>query len=232
MRDRVGGADERRADVLISNRARLIGASIASSMEMLRASWRLETHGLDRFDAALAEGRRAMIVFWHGKYAPLFALLGGRHACIFSSQSARGFAIASICTHFGYECVLLPDGGRDESIARMEEALRGHHATGLAADGPLGPWHKAKRGPIVLASKFGYEIFPVSFAARPCLASRVRWDRLELPLPFARVCLEVGEPFTVPRQVVENVETIGPWCERLGRELDDAGAAAGARLAR
>ncbi|MBI2213797.1 MAG: DUF374 domain-containing protein [Acidobacteria bacterium] len=220
----------RSSDAPISRRASVIGRSVAAVMGALRASWRVDARGLERFDAALAEGRRGMIVFWHGKYAPLFVLLRDRHACIFASESERGATIATICAWFGHDCVRIPDGGRDESLARMETALRERNATGLAADGPLGPWHKAKRGPIVLASKLGYEIFPVSFAARPCLQSKSRWDRMELPAPFARVRLEVGPPFAVPRDVAESPDAIGSWCERLGHELDDAGAAAASAL--
>jgi lysophospholipid acyltransferase (LPLAT)-like uncharacterized protein len=207
-------------------RARLLGLAAANGLGALCASWRVGVSGLDRFDEALAERRRALMLFWHGKYVPLFVLLRDRRACIFSSVSERGSSIATICRHFGYECVRLPDGGGADSLERMELALREHLATGLAADGPLGPWHKVKRGPVVLASRLGFEIYPVSFAARPCLVSRSRWDRMELPLPFARVRLVVGEPMAVPRDASESVEATAAWCDRLRHALDETGAAA------
>ena len=204
----------------ISRRARAIGGTVARTLSVLCATWRVGVSGLERFDQALLEGRRALVVFWHGKYVPMFAILRDRRACIFSSESERGSAIATICRHFGYACVRLPDGGRDESLLRMEEALREYSLTGLAADGPLGPFHKVKRGPIVLASRLGYEIFPMSFAARPCFVAKARWDQMELPSPFARVQLAVGTPFAVPRDIERDADALTAWCHVLGEALD------------
>lgn len=199
-------------------RAMAAGTAVALFLGALRATWRVETHGVDRFDAAIAEGRRALLVFWHGKYAPLFAILRDRRACIFSSESDRGLAIATICRHFGYACVRIPDGGGDESLRRMEEALKDYSLTGLAADGPLGPRHKVKRGPVLLASQLGFEIFPASFAARPCLVAKKRWDRMELPPPFAHVRLELGSPFAVPPRLDQ--DGLSAWSRVLHEALD------------
>jgi len=208
----------------ISLRAMATGTAAAFLLGALRATWRVEVNGLDRFDAALAEGRRVLAVFWHGKYVPLFALMRERRACIFSSESERGSAIAMICRHFGYACVRIPDGGRDESLRRMEAALKDYSLTALAADGPLGPRHKVKRGPVLLASRLGFEVFPMSFAARPCLVARSRWDRMELPPPFARVRLESGSPFAVPRDL--DPDGVGAWCRVLHEALDAVDEAA------
>lgn len=205
-------------------RAIATGTAIAFLLAALRATWRVESHGVDRFDAAIAQGRRALLVFWHGKYAPLFAILRDRRACIFSSESDRGLAIATICRYFGYACVRIPDGGGDESLRRMEAALEDYSATGIAADGPLGPRHKVKRGPVLLASRLGFEIFPASFAARPCLVSKHRWDRMELPPPFARVRLELGSPFAVPPGLDQ--EGVSAWSRVLHEALDTVDEAA------
>lgn len=210
----------------------LPGGAVARLLEVLRASWRVEAHGLDRFDAMLASGRRGLVLFWHGKYVPLFVLLRDRRGCVFTSESKRGAAIGAICRHFGYECVCLPDRGGDSSLARMERALEGHGTTALAADGPLGPYHTVKRGPVLLASRLGFEVVPVSFAARPTLVARARWDRMELPLPFARVALELGDPLGVPRAVAESAEEVAAWSRRLHAALDAVDAAASDALSR
>lgn len=208
----------------LSLRAEVIGTAVAYFLGALRATWRVDAMGVDRFDEALAEGRRALLVFWHGKYVPMFSLLRNRRACVFASESERGSAIAVICRHFGNACVRIPDGGKDESLRRMEAALEEYSATGLAADGPLGPRHKVKRGPVLLASKLGFEIFPASFAARPCLEAKRRWDRMELPPPLARLRLEVGAPIKVPREL--DPDGVSDWCLVLHQALDTVDAAA------
>ena len=43
----------------------------------------------------------------------------------------------------------------------------------------------------------GGPIYPMAYAATRALRLR-SWDRLLVPLPFARVLIEIGEPLTVP----------------------------------
>jgi len=202
-------------------RARLLGWLWSVILRLQAASWRKTVRGLDRFDARLAEGRPVFALFWHGKYTPLFALLRGRKAVIFTSLSARGDVIATICRHFGYTPVQLADHGGDDSLERMRGALRGAPACGIAVDGPLGPYHAVKRGPIQLASELGFLVFPVTFAARRSRIDVDRWDRFELPSPFTRVVLLVGEEIEVPPGVgEEHPEELHRWTERLHRALD------------
>lgn len=59
-------------------------------------TWRKEVEGLERLDRRLARGERTLVAFWHGKYLPLFTLLRGRSACVFTSQSLRGEVIAGL----------------------------------------------------------------------------------------------------------------------------------------
>ena len=138
------------------------------------------------------------MVFWHDKYVALLPLLCGHRACVFTSLSARGDAIADLLLRFGYRPVQLPDFGGDVSLARMREALADGHAAAIAVDGPLGPRHEVHRGAVQLASALGRPIVPISLAVEPKRVLAARWDRLELPRLFARVRLVVGEPITVP----------------------------------
>ena len=64
----------------------------------------------------------------------------------------------------------------------------------ITVDGPLGPAYKVKPVVLHLASNLGWPIVPVSVASRRSLVFAKRWDRLEIPCPFTRVCFVVGEP--------------------------------------
>lgn len=202
-------------------RARWLAFAWSLALRLQSASWRVTVRGLDRFDARLAEGRPVFALFWHGKYTPLFALLRGRRAVIFTSLSARGDVIAGICRHFGYTPIQLADHGGDASLGLMREALRGAPACGIAVDGPLGPYHAVKRGPIQLASELGFLVFPVTFAARRSRVDLGRWDRFELPALFTRMVLLVGDEIEIPPGVGEDHPVaLERWTERLHRELD------------
>lgn len=72
----------------------------------------------------------------------------------------------------------------------------------VAADGPHGPRHRCKKGPVVLAQLTDAVIVPMAAAPRRAFHLR-SWDRLAVPLPFTRVAIEVGDPVDVPQQLTE-----------------------------
>jgi lysophospholipid acyltransferase (LPLAT)-like uncharacterized protein len=80
----------------------------------------------------------------------------------------------------------------------------------ITPDGPRGPRFKFKPGAIFTAQASGRPIVPIAFAAKPAWIFKT-WDKFALPVPFARVCIAIGEPLYVPREVSE---------ERM-RELQD-----------
>lgn len=199
-------------------RARLMGWFWSWLLRLQCATWRTKYEGIDDLDRILREGRRVMFSFWHGKYVALFALLRGRSACVFTSKSNRGEVISDICRRFGYHCVQIPDNGRAYSISTMRRALVDHQNGGIAVDGPVGPYHRVKKGAIKLASELGYEVVPASVCARRRRVLKHRWDRLEIPGLFTRVGFVIGAPIQVPPNLCP--EEINRLAERLGQSLE------------
>lgn len=67
----------------------------------------------------------------------------------------------------------------------------------ITADGPRGPRHVMKDGPIYLASRSGLAIVPIGVAHdRPWRARS--WDRFILPRPFSKAHIVCGEEIHVP----------------------------------
>lgn len=203
-----------------SGRARVLGLLAAAWLRLQRATWRVSQEGVDRFDTALERGERVIVVFWHGKYVPLFVLLRGRSACVFTSLSRRGAVIAELCRRFGYRPVSLPDHGGDRSLEEMRRALAGSPVAGIAADGPQGPYHVFKRGAIELASSLGCPLIPTGVAARRKRVLHQRWDRMELPRLFTRIGLAMGEAVHVPPDVIG--ESLHRWQLELASALERA----------
>ena len=98
----------------------------------------------------------------------------------------------------------IADHGGDLALTRMRDALASAALGAIAVDGPLGPYHEVKRGAIELASDLGFPLLPISVASRRKRVAAERWDRMELPRVFTTVCLEVGEPISVPRGLDED----------------------------
>lgn len=210
-------------------RARLLGWLWATALRLQALTWRKRLAGLDRIDAMLAARQRFIAVFWHGKYAPLFALVRAPGGCIFTSRSFRGHVISEVCRQFGFRAVEIPDRGGDAALAQMRAALADAPAGAIAVDGPLGPYHAVKRGAIELASGLGFALVPVSVASRRKRVAAGRWDRMEFPAPFTTVHLEVGEPIAVPPGLDE--AGIEHWSRRVRDALDAIDARLAAAVA-
>ena len=64
-------------------------------------------------------------------------------------------------------------------------------------DGPRGPRYVLKPGPIMLASKTGAPLIPIAINASRYWSVR-SWDAFQIPKPFAKLTMVIGDPVYVP----------------------------------
>jgi len=72
----------------------------------------------------------------------------------------------------------------------------------ITPDGPRGPCYTVQDGVIATAQLTGLAIVPVAYH----LNWKIRlksWDRFQIPLPFARCRVTVGQALKVPRETTE-----------------------------
>lgn len=187
-------------------------------------TWRKDVRQLERLDVLLAGDKPIIIAFWHGKYFPIFALGEGRAVTVLSAESFRGEMVARIARRFGYRAATIsshdtPSGGRAAHVL-----LSNSKVSAIAVDGPLGPHHRVRPNLIALASELRLMIVPVSVASQPKVILRKRWDQRELPLPFAKVTLSVGEPLHIPFPL--GSREIADWTKAAEKALIAADVAA------
>ncbi len=85
-------------------------------------------------------------------------------------------------------------------------------------DGPKGPRHRAADGIIALSQLSGARIVPIACGMRP--EWRVgSWDRLQVPVPFARSVVLGGEALRVPSDIDATVRA--EYRSRLERALEE-----------
>jgi len=193
--------------------AGLIAPVVSFALRKWSGSWNSDATEMEKIDQLIANGERVLIVFWHGKYFPLFALAEGRDALVFTSQSFRGEIISRICNSFGYEAGIIPENRNVSGFAFVEDALRRKKLGAIVVDGPLGPNHKVKSGAVKLASSLGYLIVPISMACDSKRVMEKRWDKRELPRWNAKVTLAVGEPLRIPAEL--SAGDIGAWNKKV-----------------
>ncbi|WEX10719.1 hypothetical protein [Chelativorans sp. AA-79] len=187
------------------------------------ASWRKDVAELERLDRLLAEEKNVLVAFWHGRYFPLFVLLEGRAGTVLVGRSFRGEVIARLCRRFGFDSAPVPT-----PTAGVFHPLCLDRTMALALDGPLGPYHLVRYGLVRMAAERDFAIVPVSVASAPKMVQSRRWDLRELPFPFARVAVAVGDAFHVPP--LSTREEAAVWSARIRAAMEAADAAAETRL--
>jgi lysophospholipid acyltransferase (LPLAT)-like uncharacterized protein len=179
----------------------LKGFMFAWILRLQRLTWRVCFQGREHLDRLYGSENKFLLCFWHGKYMPIFPLLEGYEAYVLSNLSKRGAVIAEICRNFDYHVAQIPNESKGGTLQIMEALLSGARAVGIAVDGPLGPQHRVKNNVIRMASTLGFDILPGSVGSRRKFVLNRRWDRMEFPLPFTKVCLVFGEPVKVPSKL-------------------------------
>jgi hypothetical protein len=186
-----------------------------------------DADAVDALRALAASGAPCLPCFWHAHLLPGAAfLLGerprGLRACWLISPSLDAEVPARIAERFGFAVVR---GSATRTGARallgLKRAVAGERASAvLTPDGPSGPPHVARAGPVKLAHLTGAPILPLGLAIRG--AARLgTWDRLEVPLPFARIDAVVGGLLRAPADAdAAAVEALRARLEADLRELD------------
>ncbi|MBK9315201.1 MAG: DUF374 domain-containing protein [Acidobacteria bacterium] len=104
--------------------------------------------------------------------------------------------MARFIQRFGYGAARKFDAGARSALIQMIRSVKAGRSAAFTVDGPRGPIYEAKPGALLLAAKSGAAILPFSISLDRCwrLPS---WDRIEIPKPFARVFVVIGERFQV-----------------------------------
>jgi lysophospholipid acyltransferase (LPLAT)-like uncharacterized protein len=174
------------------------------------------------------DGERMIFAIWHNRLALSLSTYNRyvrrrdptRRMAAMVSASRDGGMLARVLELFEVQPV------RGSTSRRGPQALR--ELTGWAErgydlaitpDGPRGPCYQVQEGVISLAQLTGLPIIPASLH----LSWRYRlpsWDRFQLPLPFARCEVRLGQPLRVSRDITEaGRETLRKELEQTLRDL-------------
>ncbi len=117
------------------------------------------------------------------------------------SASRDGALLAAVLGCFGVQSV------RGSSSRRGPQALRElatwterGYDIAITPDGPRGPCYNVQDGALALAQVTGLPAVPVSYH----LNWKIRlksWDRFQIPLPFSRCEITIGQTLCVPRDI-------------------------------
>lgn len=206
---------------------RALAAALAAALiRALGATWRVRVFGPSPFDSA---ERPLLGALWHRSVFMAAHQFRDRRAVVIVSRSRDGDWIEALLSRLGYAPSPRGSSSRGGAMALRQQirTVRETGAGALLCDGPRGPAGVAKPGVLLLARACRTPLRPIALSARPALRFG-SWDRMLLPLPFARVVCAYGDPIPVPHDADD--AALEACRSRLERALTQLTAEADRRL--
>ncbi len=158
---------------------------------------------------------------WHGRI--LLPIFVHRYENIQAMVSLHddGEMIAQTLHRLGYITARgSSTRGGQRAMIEMIRELKNGGVGAIMPDGPKGPRHEFKTGPVVIAQRSGAYLLPFTFSS-----SRKKqfksWDRFTIMLPFSTSVAMYGEPVHVPANATnEEVERIRRDIEKRMIDLE------------
>jgi lysophospholipid acyltransferase (LPLAT)-like uncharacterized protein len=174
--------------------------------------------------------KRVVYAFWHCHILPLALAYRGKNLRVMVSEHRDGEIIARVAQRLG---IMAERGSTTRGGAKALRAMvrvKKDPAAGdvaITPDGPRGPARVAQSGAIFIAAKTGFPLVPVGAALGKAWVLST-WDRFQIPKPFARCAVVLGDEIDVPESLSD--EGVEELTELLAERLQQAEQAASARL--
>ena len=152
-----------------------------------------------------------IFAFWHNRILML-PFLFKQHwskrkrdkVAVLVSASKDGAKLSAVLERFDLICVRGSSSRRGrQALVELTKLVKDGYDIGITPDGPRGPKYHVQDGAVALAQVTGAVLMPVSWSVERKFVFRKAWDNFQVPVPFTRAVLRLGEPITVPRETDE-----------------------------
>lgn len=178
---------------------------------------RLQVTGEEKIKRLKEQGKKLIFVFWHGKMLVPIYHFRRRGYYGLASRSRDGEYISRVLKKLGWNVVRgSTSRGSVRALLKLVKLLQQGEDVAITPDGPRGPRHETKLGTVYLAKKSSDSVIipvGVAFNNKKVINS---WDRFNLPYPFTRGSLCLGDPIEVSSEVDEDE------LEAKRKEVDDS----------
>jgi len=202
-------------------KAAVIAAVASPAIAAICSTLRWTVDGAEHWERFMRLERQPIIAFWHGRILAGLHYFRGRGIVVMTSQNFDGEWIARIIHRFGFGTARgSTSRGAARALIQLRQDLRAGRPVALTIDGPRGPARVAQPGAVWLAGATGHPILPFHIEASDSWTLR-SWDRTQIPKPFARVAIAIGEPMTVAGTADDVVEAARVALEEVLRRLEN-----------
>ena len=141
--------------------------------------------------------------FWHECIFSAAYIHRGHKISVMTSRSFDGEYIARIIGNMGMHAVRGSSSrGGAQALLAMHDDIAAGRIAAFTIDGPRGPRHVAKRGPVLLARNTQAPIICFHIAHSSAWVLNT-WDQMRIPKPFSRAHLIYSRIICVPEDADE-----------------------------
>ena len=135
------------------------------------------------------------------------------------SASRDGQYVADLVRLLGIESIRGSSSRRGmNAVNGAVRALEAKRYVAFTPDGPRGPKYHMSSGPVYLSSKMQIPVYPVAINYSSFWSLK-SWDGFQIPKPFAKVTLVIGEPIQIPENL--SPEDTEKWRSFLECKLNE-----------
>jgi lysophospholipid acyltransferase (LPLAT)-like uncharacterized protein len=164
------------------------------------------------------DGRPLVASFWHSCMIPATYIFRNMGIRVMSSFSYDGEYMGRIIKRFGFVAVKGSSSRNPiRALLGLRRALDEGWTVAFTLDGPRGPRHKVKPGPVGLGKSSGLPLTSFHAAVEKAWVLN-SWDRMMIPHPFSRVLVRVGKLIHVPNDATE--QDVERYTAELQASLD------------
>jgi lysophospholipid acyltransferase (LPLAT)-like uncharacterized protein len=137
-----------------------------------------------------------------------------------TSRNFDGEWIAGIIRRFGYGTARgSTSRGGARALVQLRRGLMEGKPAAFTVDGPRGPARVAQPGAVFLAGATGHPILPFHIESDRFWTAG-RWDQTQVPKPFGRVAIAIGEAIEVSGTAEPVIEAKRIQLERALESLE------------
>lgn len=147
---------------------------------------------------ASLDTRPMVLSFWHDCIFPATYVWRNLQIRVLSSDSFDGEYTGRIIRKFGFVKVRGSSSrGAVRAVLGMRREIEQGATVAFTIDGPKGPRHVAKPGPVLLAGSTGAPMVAFHIAVEHGWILHT-WDRSVIPKPFSRALMRISTQVSVP----------------------------------
>jgi lysophospholipid acyltransferase (LPLAT)-like uncharacterized protein len=165
------------------------------------------------------KGEPILYALWHGRMLCPVWWYRGTGLVAMISQHEDGEMVTQLVAHMGFKTVRGSSTRGGSAAARqMVAAIRKGTIAAMICDGPVGPPMKMKIGTPWIAAVSGAWVVPITWAGNRVWKFN-SWDSFQIPKPFSKALVLLGEPLPPIEKSSEAIEAFRALLEQKMNQL-------------